>query len=78
MDNKTWVLVPQPPDTNIICCMWLFRHKPNANGTLQRYKARLVVNGKSQQVGVDCDETFSPVVKPTIIRMVFSLAVSRG
>ena len=77
-DNKTWVLVPRPPNTNIIRCMWLFRHKYNANGTLQRYKARLVVNGKSQQVGVDCDETFSPVVKPTTIRTVLSLAVSRG
>nr|GEY10448.1 ribonuclease H-like domain-containing protein [Tanacetum cinerariifolium] len=42
----------------------------------QGYKARLVANGKSQQPGIDCDETFSPVVKPAIIRTVLSLAVS--
>lgn len=78
MDNNTWELVPRPPDALIIRCMWLFRHKFHANGTLARYKARLVINGKSQQVGVDCDETFSPVVKPTTIRTVLSLAVSRS
>ncbi|KAI3697752.1 hypothetical protein L6452_30849 [Arctium lappa] len=76
MDNHTWDLVPRPPDANIIRCIWLFRHKFNENDTLQRYKAWLVVNGKCQQVGIDCDETFSPVVKPTTIRTVLSLAVS--
>ncbi|GJV27074.1 ribonuclease H-like domain-containing protein [Tanacetum coccineum] len=74
--NGTWVLVPRPPNVNVVRSMWLFKHKFNADGTLSRYKARLVANGKSQQPGVDCDETFSPVVKPATIRTVLSLAVS--
>ncbi|KAJ9549313.1 hypothetical protein OSB04_021856 [Centaurea solstitialis] len=78
IENNTWELVPRPIDAHIIRCMWLFRHKFHADGSLQRYKARLVVNGKSQQVGIDCDETFSPVVKPTTIRTVLSLATSRS
>ncbi|GKD75238.1 ribonuclease H-like domain-containing protein [Tanacetum coccineum] len=45
--------------------------------TLNRYKARLVENGSSQQLGIDCDETFSPVVKPATIHIVLSLALSR-
>nr|GEW85181.1 ribonuclease H-like domain-containing protein [Tanacetum cinerariifolium] len=57
--------------------MWLFKHKFHADGTLSHYKARLVANGSSQQLGVDFDETFSPVVKPATIRMVLSLVVSR-
>ncbi|GJY18528.1 ribonuclease H-like domain-containing protein [Tanacetum coccineum] len=53
------------------------KHKFHADGTLSRYKARLVANGSSQQLGVDFDKTFNPVVKPATIRMVLSLAVSR-
>ncbi|KAD4982678.1 hypothetical protein E3N88_19349 [Mikania micrantha] len=76
--NNTWSLVPRPPDVPVIRCMWLFKHKFHADGSLERHKARLVVNGKSQTVGIDCDETFSPVVKPTTIRTVLTLAVSKG
>ncbi|GKB15630.1 ribonuclease H-like domain-containing protein [Tanacetum coccineum] len=75
--NKTWTLVPRPPDANIVRCMWLFRHMYLADDTLSRYKARLVANGNTQLEGVDVDETFSPVVKPGTIRIVLSLAASR-
>ncbi|GJW14505.1 zf-CCHC domain-containing protein [Tanacetum coccineum] len=57
--------------------MWLFRHKYHADGSLSRYKARLVANGHTQHVGIDCDDTFSLVVKPATIRTVLSLALSR-
>nr|GEU42147.1 ribonuclease H-like domain-containing protein [Tanacetum cinerariifolium] len=54
-------------------CMWVFKHRFHADGTLSRYKARLVANGSSQQLGVDFDETFNPVVKPATILTVLSL-----
>ncbi|GJW66126.1 ribonuclease H-like domain-containing protein [Tanacetum coccineum] len=57
--------------------MWLYKHKYNADGSLSQYKARLVANGRNQQQGINCDETFSPVVKPATIRTVPSLVVSR-
>nr|GEV86982.1 retrotransposon protein, putative, Ty1-copia subclass [Tanacetum cinerariifolium] len=62
--NKTWTLVPRPPDTNIVRCMWLFRHNCLADGSLSRYEAHLVANGSTQLEGIDVDETFSSVVKP--------------
>ncbi|GJZ60594.1 ribonuclease H-like domain-containing protein [Tanacetum coccineum] len=57
--------------------MWLFRHKYLVDGTLSRYKARLVANGSIQLEGIDVHETFSPVVKPKTIQTVLSLAASR-
>ncbi|GJX51713.1 ribonuclease H-like domain-containing protein [Tanacetum coccineum] len=62
---------------NMVHSMWLFKHKFHVDGTLSRYKARLVANGSSVQLGVNFNETFSSVVKPVTIRMVLSLAVSR-
>nr|GEW58500.1 ribonuclease H-like domain-containing protein [Tanacetum cinerariifolium] len=75
--TKTWTLVPRTPNTNIVRCMWLFRHEYLAHGTLSRYKARLVTNGSTQLKRVNVEETFSPVVKPGTIQTVHSLAASR-
>lgn len=46
ISNKTWVLVPRPHVANVINCIWLFKKKCNAYGSLSRYKARLVANGR--------------------------------
>jgi hypothetical protein len=74
--NNTWTLVPKPSGVNIVSGKWVFRHKFHADGTLARYKARWVCHGFSQQQGVHFDETLSPVVKPSTIRVVLRLAVS--
>ena len=78
INNKTWDLVPRSPDMHVIRSMWLFRHKFKSDGTLERYKARLVCDGRTQQVGIDCGDTFSPVVKPATIRTVLSIALSQS
>ena len=75
-DNHTWDLVPRPSSANIVGCRWLYRHKFDSNGNLDRYKGRLVAQGFSEQPGLDFDDTFSPVVKPATIRTVLSIAVS--
>ncbi|XP_074313420.1 uncharacterized protein LOC141648591 [Silene latifolia] len=76
ISNKTWELVPRPTNVNVIRSMWIFRHKFQSNGSFERHKARLVGDGKTQRVGIDCGETFSPVVKPATIRTVLSLALA--
>lgn len=40
------------------------------------YKERLVANGQSQRLGIDCDDTFSSVVKPTTIWTILSIVVT--
>src|SRR5690606_6329892 len=76
IERGTCTLVPRPLNTNIVRSMWLYRHKFDADGHLTRHKSRLIANGKSQQIGIDCDETFSPVVKPATIRTVLHIDVS--
>jgi hypothetical protein len=76
--NDTWSLVPQPPGVNLVTGKWIYRHKLFADGSLDRYKARWVLRGFTQQSGVDFDETFSLVVKPVTIRVVLSLALSQN
>ncbi|XP_050895280.1 uncharacterized mitochondrial protein AtMg00820-like [Lathyrus oleraceus] len=76
--NKMWHLAPQPTGFNVIQSMWIFRHKEKSDGSFERHKARLVGDGAGQQVGIDCGETFSPVVKLATIRIVLSIAISKS
>lgn len=76
--KRAWHIIPPSPDQKLITCKWVFRVKTNADGTLDNLKARLVARGFEQMAGVDYMETFSPVVKFTTIRLVFTLAATRG
>ncbi|KAM1701493.1 hypothetical protein ACFXTN_024755 [Malus domestica] len=74
----TWELVPPPVDRNVIGSKWVYKIKKDQDGKVSRYKARLVAQGYSQEQGLDYDETFSPVVRHTTVRLVLSLAAMKG
>jgi histone deacetylase 1/2 len=76
--NETWHLFPAPAGVNLIDSRWVFKVKHNPDGTVERFKARLVAKGFKQHHDIDYDDTFSPVVKPTTIRVILSLAVMQG
>ena len=78
LKNKTWSLVPRPAGVNVVTGKWIFRHKFNPDGSLERYKARWVLRGFTQREGIDYTETFSPVAKPATVRVVLSLATAQA
>lgn len=76
IDNNTWSLVPEPKDKQIIDTKWVYKIKLTANGTIDKYKARFVVKGYTQQFGIDFNEIFAPVFKLTSFRLILSIGAS--
>ena len=70
------MLVPPNPQMKIVDNTWVIRIKYHADESIQRYKTHLVAKGFQQTPGIDFFETFSPVIKPCTIRVIFTLAAS--
>jgi hypothetical protein len=78
MSNGTWEVVERPYGCKPIGCKFVFKKKLRPDGTIERYKVRLVVKGYSEKEGEDYFDTYSPVARLTIIRVLLSLAASHG
>ena len=76
--NNTCVVESLPEGKNVVGCKWVFTIKYNPDGTIERYKARLVAQGFTQQEGIDYLETFSPVAKLTSVKTILGLASAKG
>jgi hypothetical protein len=76
--NGTWKLVDQPYGCKHVCCKWVFKKKLMSDGTIDKYKVRLVAKGYTQNEGEDFFDTYSHVARLTTIRVLLSLTVSCG
>jgi histone deacetylase 1/2 len=70
---ETWELVSPPPGANILGSKWVFALKTKPDGSLDRFKARLVVQGFGQKEGVDYDDTFASTAGKTTVRIFFAM-----
>jgi hypothetical protein len=75
--NATWELVALLEDKKAIGCKWVYKVKHNADGSVSRYKTRLVAKGYAQMYGIDYEETYSLVIKMTTIRAVIAVAAAK-
>ena len=76
--NDVWDVVSLPSDKRAMGSKWVYKVKRGADGSIERYQARLVAQGFTQQRGTDYDETFSPVVRMESFRVLVALSVQFG
>jgi hypothetical protein len=76
--NNTWHLVPPAVGRNLIDCKCVYKIKHKADGSIHLYKVRLAAKGFKQRYDIDYDDTFSPSVKYTTIKLILYIAVSKG
>lgn len=75
--NDTWTICDLPLGKKPVGCKWIFTVKHKADGSIERLKARLVAKGFTQSYGIDYQETFAPVAKLNIFRVLFSLTANQ-
>ena len=76
--NQTWEVVDCPADVMPLGCKWVYSIRVKSDGSLDSYKARLVVLGNNQEYGVNYEEIFAPVAKMTTIRTILDIPASQN
>ena len=74
--NDSYEVVPLPPDHHTIGSKWVYSAKVGPNGD-EKLKARFVAKEYSQKQDIDYQETFSPTVRSSSIRMLMQIAIDQ-
>nr|GEW81907.1 zinc finger, CCHC-type [Tanacetum cinerariifolium] len=73
MGNNTWVLADLPQCCKPLGCKWIFKRKPKVDGTIEKFKERLVIQGFKQNSGINYFDTYAPVARINTIRMLIAM-----
>lgn len=68
-------VIPKPDAAKVVGCRWVYQLKKNNEGKIIRYRARLVAQGFNQVEGEDYNQSFSPVVNFSLIRLFLTIFV---
>ncbi|KAJ9566232.1 hypothetical protein OSB04_002198 [Centaurea solstitialis] len=74
---QTWDYVPLPSGKRPIGSKWVFKIKTKSDGSIDRYKVRLVAKGFNQEYGIDYEETFAPIARVTSVRSLLAIAATK-
>ncbi|KAL8102636.1 hypothetical protein AgCh_027234 [Apium graveolens] len=74
MNNNTWELSDLPPGCKALGNKWIFKRKMNVDGTIDKFNARLVIQGFRQKEGIDYFDTYALVARTSTIRLLIALA----
>ncbi|GJT27479.1 zinc finger, CCHC-type containing protein [Tanacetum coccineum] len=74
MGNNTWVLADLPPGCKPLGCKWIFKRKLKVDGTIEKFKARLVIQGFKQKSRIDYFDTYALVARISTIRLLIAMA----
>ena len=73
--NHTWDLVTLPPKQSVVGCKWIYKIKTRSDGSIERYKARLVAKCFTQEYGIDHEETYTPIARISFVCAFLAIAV---
>nr|GEV32324.1 zinc finger, CCHC-type [Tanacetum cinerariifolium] len=74
MYNDTWELTDLPPGCKTLGCKWILKRKMKVDGSIDKYKAKLVIQGFRQKEGINFFDTYAPIAMISTIRLLLALA----